>query len=176
MNESENGVPQVVQDLAASCVRFVARALESPLDYTQDTLPLLDHYLRTATEAEDEILGLVVPAAGAYFGEVVRRHFGQGTWTTKEDDYAEWRLVVHPGPLSFNPIGVALECATDGSEGGSQMSIPDAQREPIESALEHMGEVREDDYYTFAVRFEALELVHEKLIQLLKAKKQNGSG
>ncbi len=37
-----------------------------------------------------------------------------------------------------------------------------------------MGDVREDDYYTFAVRFEALELVHEKLVQLLSAKKNGG--
>ncbi len=166
MNESENAVPQVVVDLAESCVRFVAAAQDTPLDYTQDTLPLLDHYLREAIEAEDEVLGLVIPAAGAYFGEVVRRHLGQGAWHAGGDDYADWRLTLHPGPLSFNPIGAALECATDGSEGGAQMSIPDAHREAIESALETMGDVREDDYYTFSVRFEVLELVHEKLVQL----------
>lgn len=174
MDDTENPAPEAVRDLADSCVRFVATALDAPLDYTQDTLPLLDHYLRTAMEAEDEILGLVVPAAGAYFGEVLRRHFGAGTWRTGTD-YGDWRLEIHPGPLSFNPIGVALECATDGSEGGAALSIPDAQREAVESAVEAMGDVREDDYYTFAIRFEVLELMHEKLTQLLR-KKSNGSG
>src|SRR5687768_1752387 len=66
--------PVVVLDLAEACVRFVKRALQIALDYTPDTLPLLDHYLRSASDiSKEEILSLHVPAAGAYFGEVVRR-------------------------------------------------------------------------------------------------------
>jgi hypothetical protein len=35
-----------VGDLAESCVRFVHEALGLTLDYTAETLPVLDHYLR----------------------------------------------------------------------------------------------------------------------------------
>ena len=47
---------------------------EVELDYTQDTLPILDHYISIIPDrTSEDVLGLVVPMLGAYFGEVVRR-------------------------------------------------------------------------------------------------------
>jgi len=170
-DEPLSPAPEVVRDLAESCVRFVTAALEMPLDYTQDTLPLLDHYLRTAADAEDEILGLVVPAAGAYFGEVLRRHLGAGHWETKGAEYETWRLVIHPGPLTTNPMGISFECASGAPARGwgAEIKMPDEHREAVESAIDNMGDVREEDYYTLAVRFEVLELIHARLGQLVRS-------
>ena len=59
--------PAEVGDLAESCVRFVHDALGMTLDYTPDTLPILDHYLRDrARGTSEEVLDLLAPAAGAY--------------------------------------------------------------------------------------------------------------
>ena len=74
---SEESPPEAVRELAEACVGYVLGAVGVPLDYTPDTLPLLDHYLRTVPEnAAGEVLALIAPAAGAYFGEVVRRTIG----------------------------------------------------------------------------------------------------
>ena len=73
--------PLPIQDLANACVRFVERSVGIALDYTPETLPILDHYLRgVRATSRDEITNLVAPAAGAYFGEVVRRQLGPAQW------------------------------------------------------------------------------------------------
>lgn len=163
--------PEPVHDLAESCVRFVQAALGVELDFTQDTLPLLDHYLSEAADAEDDVLGLVVPAAGAYFGEVARRHLEAGIWVSTGAKYEEWRLELHPGPVSINPIGIALECISGDSVTGwgSEFAVPEKYRQNVNDAVDALGEVREEDYYTFALRLEVLETVHVRLTALASA-------
>jgi hypothetical protein len=157
---SERDPPQVVVDLADSCVRFVKRALRIELDYTPDTLPILDHYLREAHGIErEEILNLVAPSAGAYFGEVVRRQLGPGRWHWVSDDFAECRIEFDRCFLSFNPIGSALE-AVLGEEAdgyGSTLLLLPEDEALVRASLERTGEVREDDYYRLAVRYEVVE-------------------
>ncbi|HEX6245463.1 MAG TPA: DUF6278 family protein, partial [Polyangiales bacterium] len=81
--------PDSILDLANACVRFVQQALSLELDYTPDTLPLLDHYLQSAQDvSKEEVLSLVAPAAGAYFGEVVRRQLGPARWHLVEGDFS----------------------------------------------------------------------------------------
>lgn len=159
--------PEVVRDLAEACVRFVLETVGVELDYTQDTLPLLDHYLGIASESEDEILALVIPAAGAYFAEVTRRHLGAGRWADFGSEYEDWRLELDPGPLSMNPVGIVFECATGApAEGwGAEFKVPSKYRDDVRESVAIMGDVREEDYYTLAVRLEVIELVHENLIR-----------
>src|SRR3569832_2674586 len=70
------------------------------LEYDSDTLPVLDHYLRTVTSgAQAEALELVITTAGSYFGEVVRRRLG-GRWEiTARGDVDDERP---PGPPGSN--------------------------------------------------------------------------
>ena len=49
------------------------------LEYDSNTLPVLDHYLRTVPEDQPAAIELVVATSGAYFGEVVRQLLG-GRW------------------------------------------------------------------------------------------------
>jgi hypothetical protein len=165
---SERDAPPVVLDLADSCVRFVKRALSIELDYTPDTLPILDHYLREAHGIErEEILNLVAPAAGAYFGEVVRRQLGPGRWHWVSDDFGECRIEFDRCFLSFNPIGSALEAVLgEEAEGyGSDLSLLPEDQGLVRDSLERTGEVREDDYYRLAVRFEVVEQVVGLLVE-----------
>jgi hypothetical protein len=165
---SELATPPVVLDLADSCVRFVKRTLRIELDYTPETLPILDHYLREAQGTErDEIINLIAPAAGAYFGEVVRRQLGPSRWHWVSDDFGECRVEFDRCFLSFNPIGSALEAVLGAeAEGyGSHLSLLPEDQGLVRESLERTGDVREEDYYRLAVRFEVVEQVVGLLVE-----------
>jgi hypothetical protein len=170
---SERDTPQVVLDLADSCVRFVKRALRIELDYTPDTLPILDHYLREAQGTErDEIINLIAPAAGAYFGEVVRRQLGPSRWHWVSDDFSECRVEFDRCFFSFNPIGSALEAVLGAEvEGyGSALGLLPEDKGLVHESLERTGDVREEDYFRLAIRFEVIEQVVGLLVEKAIAK------
>lgn len=165
---SELTTPAVVLDLAAACVRFVKRALRIELDYTPETLPILDHYLREAQGVErEEILNLIAPAAGAYFGEVVRRQLGPSRWHWVTDDLGACRVEFDRCFLSFNPVGSALEAVIGvEAEGyGSSLELLPEDEGLVRASLERTGDVREDDYYRLAIRFEVLEQIVALLVE-----------
>jgi len=158
--------PDVVRDLAASCVQFATRTLGVSPDYTPETLPLLDHYIRQVPDdAAEEVLGLLVPACGAYFGEVARQRLGDGTWSCSEEDYESWRLTFDRCSIRFNPIGVAVEVALmEPAEGWTaEFKVAEEDRERGRAAVDVLGEVQEADYFSFAVRFEVLEQLYKAL-------------
>ena len=170
MSEEEAGSrpPETVSDLAAGCVRYVKKALSIELDYTPDTLPLLDHYLRSASGiSQEEVLSLVAPAAGAYFGEVVRRQLGPCRWHWLEGDFSACRLEFERCFLSFNPMGSALAAilGSDAEHYGGQLSLLPEDEAMVKESLERVGEVSEEDYYRLAVRYEAIEQVVSLLIE-----------
>ena len=69
----EDPITVRVREYASQAVEYVRRALKMTLEYDSDTLPVLDHYLRTVTEgAQAEALELVITTAGCYFGEVAK--------------------------------------------------------------------------------------------------------
>lgn len=159
-------VPPRVREYADQVVEYVRRALGLTLEYDSDTLPLLDHYLRTLSEIGSEkpaTLQLVVATAGAYFGEVVRRRLG-GRWEIgAEDD--EWRVVLPTG-LNFAPAGfvAAAIAMADLDDLDSEFDAPPRMRPYVQRALERMGEVSVEDYYSLCGRLDTLEHVHEVLV------------
>src|ERR1041385_2828921 len=99
----EDPVPVRVREYAEQAVAYVRTALGVALEYDSDTLPLLDHYLRTVPAEQPATVQLVISTAGAYFGEVVRRRLG-GRWELSDKE-AEWRVVLPTG-LNFSPVGI----------------------------------------------------------------------
>ena len=166
--------PDAVRELADACLAYVTRAVGVELDFTPETLPILDHYLRNVPpETSDEVLGLVGPTAGAYFGEVVRRSLGgNARWEHPADDYSAWRLVFDRVGLSFNPIGAALECARRGEvEGsGAHFQVRAVDRALVDDALARTEPVPADDFHRLAVRYDALEHVLEVLLARAQAR------
>jgi hypothetical protein len=159
-------VPARVREYADQAVDYVRRALGLTLEYDSDTLPLLDHYLRTVSDTgsgKTAALQLVIATSGAYFGEVVRRRLG-GRWEIAGDD-VEWRVVLPTG-LNFAPAGfvAAAIAMADLDDLDSEFDAPPRMRPYVQRALERMGEVSLEDYYSLCGRLDTLEHVHEVLV------------
>ena len=154
--------PKEVVELVGACVAAVRNAVDVELDFTQDTLPFLDHYAGLVDSPKNEIISLVGPMCGAYFGEVLRHHFGDGHWMTPAPEYPSWRLKFDLCSLMFNPVGIAVEvlAKADAAEWGAHLTTDVGERAVAEQALKVYGDVRDTDYYTFGVRFEAVEQVY----------------
>lgn len=156
--------PELVEDLALGAFRLVKEKLGFELDFTPDTLPVLDHYLDQLREddggtPDEKVVALVGPCAGAYFGEVVRRALPGLRWHCPPDDYARWRIEASDVFLCFNPIGVALEALhrTALADWNAHIALLPNEQDLVNASLEATGPVREDDFYRLAVRFEVLE-------------------
>lgn len=156
-------VPPRVREYADQAVTYVRRSLGVTLEYDSDTLPLLDHYLRSVPEGQPETMQLVIATAGAYFGEVVRRRLG-GRWELGGED-VEWRMVLPTG-LNFAPAGfvAAAIAQADLDDLDSEFDAPPRMRPFVQRALERMGEVSLEDYYSLCGRLDTLEHVHEVLV------------
>ncbi len=178
MNPVPEDVPPRVQEYADQVVEYVRRALGITLEYNSDTLPLLDHYLRTVEGSDPATMKLVIVTAGAYFGEVVRRHVG-GRWDligSKIDldseapenaigPEAEWRVVLPTG-LNFSPLGfvAAAIAKNDVAELDSEIDVPVRMKEFVQQTLSRMGEVPLDEFYSLCNRLDTLEHLHEVLV------------
>lgn len=158
-----DSAPPRIQEYADQAVAYVQRALGIKLEYDSDTLPILDHYLRTVPEDQPAALQLIVATSGAYFGEVVRRRLG-GRWELAEKE-AEWRVVLPTG-LNFSPVGfvAAAIARADLDDLDSEISAPPRMLPYVQQALARMGEVSIDDYYSLCGRLDTLEHVHEVLV------------
>lgn len=162
-------VPPRVREYAEQAVAYVRNALGVTLEYDSDTLPVLDHYLRTVdmvggtTPEQAATLQLVISTAGAYFGEVVRRRMG-GRWELSTED-VEWRMVLPTG-LNFAPMGfvAAAIAQADLDDLDSEFDAPPRMKPYVQRALERMGEVSLEDYYSLCGRLDTLEHVHEVLV------------
>jgi hypothetical protein len=205
----ESAAPSRVREYAQQAVEYVRRAVGIALEYDSDTLPLLDHYLRSVAEvagaeparaAADDLGGgasgargpasaaqaatlqLVVVTAGAYFGEVVRLRLG-GRWELApsaargpaaetgdasdrgEEGDTRWRVVLPTG-LNFAPAGLvaAAIAQADLEDLDSELDAPPRMRPHLQRALERMGEVSADDYYSLCGRLDTIEHLHEVLV------------
>jgi hypothetical protein len=165
MAENDPELPTHIGEWAEACRAFVKESVGIELDYTQETLPILDHYVRThatgtsVQRANTEIRDLLTPPLGAYFGEVVRRNFPGVRWHAPGEQYEDYRLEFDGIFLHFNPLGVAAEAlAEEDAKGyGAHFQILDETRGAVESVLEQHDAVSSEDYYSFTIRYETLE-------------------
>jgi hypothetical protein len=159
----EDPVPTRVREYADQAVAYVRRALGVTLEFDSDTLPLLDHYLRSVPGDQAATLQLVVSTSGAYFGEVVRRRLG-GRWDVSGEE-ADWRLVLPTG-LNFSPFGFVASAIAqaDLEDLDSEIDAPPRMRPYVQQTLARMGEVSVEDYYSLCGRLDTLEHVHEVLV------------
>lgn len=176
MGAPNTAPPGAVFELAERAVEFVRKAVGLTLDYTPETLPVLDHYLTQVPQDQPEIAALVASAAGAYFGEVARRACA-GSWEdVANPEPGAWRLVLSGG-VAIVPVGVAIEAiARDDTDGGGGFDVPDDLRPMIEDALVARGEVPEDEYYSLSGKLELLTYVVDLVVAARKPPDDDGEG
>jgi hypothetical protein len=163
---ADQAFPSRVQEFAERAVDYVRRSVGLTLEYDSDTLPLLDHYLRTVPDHAPSTVELVALTSGAYFGEVVRRRLG-GRWDITAEDATEWRVYLPTG-LNFSPAGfvAAAIMQDDLDDLDTELDAPPRMRPHIAQALARMGEVSIEDYYSLCGRLDTLEHVHEVLVAI----------
>lgn len=166
-------VPTDVFELAERCRQYVLSALGVELDYTPETLPVLDEYLRTASEGiadRPELEPLVTRSAAAYFGEVVRRRI-DSFWRKRKELDAEWDLCARRVLLCVSPRGMVCDAIAHSEERpgpSSELVMAPEDRAMAEARLSMMPEVSEEEYYLLSTRLEVLEVVYETLRDQMK--------
>lgn len=184
--------PAEVVEYADQAVQYVRRALELTLEYDSETLPLLDHYLRSVPGENAAAAHLVAATAGAYFGEVVKRRLG-GEWDLPSRDPGSWRLVLPTG-LWFSPAAMALAVivgsdeengslgdeitdpeadAVTGSDWDASLNAPGPLRPLVAQVLENMADVSHDDYYSLCGRLDTIEHVESVLAGVTSARRSD---
>ena len=165
----DSAAPDEIANLCGMCVDFVNRALGVSLDFTDDTLPILDHYVSTARDDiahRPEVSQVLTRAIGAYFGELVRRRVN-GFWLIPNPDVHNWRVCARSVYLCFNPLGAAYEALAQGveHEGPSgQLQLAPEDQSLIAERLALAPPVPESQYYLFSTRLEAIDIVVETLL------------
>ncbi len=160
--------PDSIVELCVQCVEYVQRAVGVTLDYTPETLPVVDHYLRlvrTSTEERPALLTLVANSIGAYFGELVRRRVN-GFWLMSSPDVHDWYVCGRFVFFRFNPIGVAYEAiaqAQDHPGPGGEIRLAREDQALIAERLAVAPVIPADQYYLMSTRLEAIDIVVETL-------------
>jgi hypothetical protein len=165
--------PPAVAELAAACTRFVASRYGVMLDFSPDTLSLVDQWVRDARgelKERPEVEPIVQSAAGAYLGEVMRRQFG-ARWFCDGDD-SGWRLYFSTIYCAFNPIGMAREALLlEPAEGWhAHFELDPGEREGIEARLAALPEVEDVEYYSPSTRYDVVCIVFEALREGMRAR------
>lgn len=170
----EEEVPFFIQRLAEGCIEFVKQKYGILLDYTSETLSILDHYVIEAhnelkklpTPKKTALLSLLVPVIGAYWGETIRKNFDCRWVALSETNPEEWRIEFKYCFIYFNPAGMALEglLQEDSIGWNAHFEILPKYRESLEKRLDSLPQPTYEDYYRFSVRYDLLQTIVEHLI------------
>jgi hypothetical protein len=167
-NDVAPAIPESVHELAVSCVQFVQAAVGMELDFTHETLPILDHYARIARQevaARPEAAPLLAQAMGAYFGQVLAAEL-TGFWRAVDADTNAWLMCLQPVFLAINPVGVGYDVlfsGTDHAGPSSELRLARTDRELVELRIAALPETSEEDYFTFSTRFDVVQIASEVL-------------
>jgi hypothetical protein len=166
--------PAPVVELAEACVRFVERALKVRLDYQLETLPVVDHWIAQARAGaqpsgspDAPVAAVVAHAAGAYFGEVVRRRHA-AWWDAEGDDHGAWEVQLEGTYLSLRPIQI-VELALRPAEYNDASSddlvseltlieLDEEDRLAVAARLAELPPVSEEEYRSLATLIEVIDI------------------
>jgi len=197
MSESPLRSPDAGEDTPSSTNHFVAdlacrfrdqvgRALNFELDGTPTSLAIVDHYLSTArNESRPAILGLLAAGAGAYFGELLRDHFG-AFWIGQPSDPRRLRILLAPAFIYFAPVDLVYEAIVAGPlspedprhptgrslDAGFHLRKKPTENRPdeatdhewIDEHLKRLAPLPAEQFYSLTGRFETLEVIVDHLV------------
>lgn len=162
--------PRIVE-FALAAHEYVRRAVSLELDGSVESLAYVDHYLGQVGAVSDQLLALVAPAIGCYFGEVVVARLG-GEWRAAGPDPAQWRIAVIGAdgrPLcEFRPVAMAAAALRRADVDGYDAALAPAPElaDRLADALSSVAPVEEGYFYSLTGRLETLEHAVEILAAL----------
>src|SRR5260370_31849367 len=116
--------PPEIAAFTQAAQKYVVQAVGVELDGSEASLAFVDHYIASAGgepgRLRPEILQLVAPALGAYFGELAIAKFG-GRWRLppasdgERPDPARWPAGLAPLEPRLPPLGVAAAAPSGGA-------------------------------------------------------------
>ena len=177
MSSKSDASLERIRALAERFVAHVRYRFNLELDYTEDTLSVLDHFVRAVVKEEgggaslppghakrNQLIHLLAPTIGAYFGEVLCRVF-VCHWSLESEDPAEWLIQFDDVPLWLNPAGAAAEALMEQSVDDWNGSVATSPEETgaLTERLAAAPPVAEDEFFNVATRFEVLQIAHEYL-------------
>jgi len=169
--------PQEIATAAQRFVLHVGNRLKFKLDFTSDTLPVVDHFISDLVREESggvipcasdraklPLIHLMAPLAGAYFGEVVRSAF-PARWRFTNHSSQSWRLEFSAFFLRFNPAGTAADVIAGKvieSWAGSIVTSPELTKH-LRERLAAAPPLPENDFFTFATHYESIQIAEDYL-------------
>ncbi len=155
---------------------YVTQAVGVEIDGSETSLAFVDHYIASASGEpglRPEILELVAPALGAYFGELAIAKFG-GRWRLPpapgggQPEPARWRVELAPVELSFHPVGMAAAALSGGEVEGYDACFRTSPRwsGQLEEALAAMPPVDEAYFNSLTGRLETMAHAVDVLTEL----------
>ncbi len=166
--------PDEISEPVLLCLESVRRAVGVELDFSPETLPVLDHYVsiaRSSIQDRPELLPLLARAVGSYFGEVFRASIG-GFWRLPSANVVDWSVCARTVFLWFNPIGVAFDALAGGPDHDgprSQLHVAAGYRGAVDSRLAGLPEVADDEFVTLSTRFEVIDFAVDALRTAMRA-------
>lgn len=176
--------PEIVAQLVGRCLTHVENRTGMRLDFKIETLSILDYFLRDVLTEEGggalpaigdhrrvDVMHLLAPTVGAYFGEVIRHTF-PARWRIENDEPKSWLMEFDHVPLRFNPVGAVAEALMEqpirgwGCELATSRDETDALLERLEAA----PPVPEDEFFSLTTRLEVLQISVDWLRAHLNAK------
>jgi hypothetical protein len=177
MDERYSETPEAIRMLADRCVVHVAHRFELELDFSPETLGVIDHFIEAVVIEEAggrlppvgdarraHLVHLLAPTIGAYFGEVLRRCV-PCRWRIRSDDPREWLLEFDQYLLRFNPAGAAAEALMGEAVeawGAAFVTAPE-QMAGLHERLAAAPPLPEDEFFALTSRYEVVQIVDDWL-------------
>ena len=146
------------------------------MDFTPETLPILDHYLRQTRDLaphRPESLPLVTTAAGVYIGEVLRRRYACAWVQDDDDDSLGWYLAFEDHELTVFPVAIA-HIAIHGEDADREIEtlrFKDDERDLVANHLADLPAVETEEYLSPSTRVEVVDIA----IDLIRAYREAAS-
>ncbi|MBN2344642.1 MAG: hypothetical protein JXX29_13330 [Deltaproteobacteria bacterium] len=180
MNELQHQMPEEINQLVERCRAHVQKRFNIELDFTSDTLSVLDFFVEEMVKEENNgvcppgghparmnMIHLFAPTFAAYFGAVLTNHFG-GRFRHVEKDVSEWRFEFETFLVRFNPVAVAANViAKTEVKGLDSILHSSAKLMPkLQERFDAAPDVLEDDFFSFCTFFESIQIANDFLTEV----------
>jgi hypothetical protein len=145
----------------------VEKSLGVLLDYSTETLPVLDHYLREAGSPGanlPETTLLLATVAGCYLGEVLRaRHPLQ--WNLDHEEPLHWSLTSQDASITIFPVAIA-RIAIEGIAAERLLEafrLESKLKKALANRLGNLPPVSNEEYVAPSTRVEVIDIAFDLL-------------